>query len=170
MDQRLQKNRLGGTKVKSKILKVKTIGSVANGNLEPEIANHLPIGVDLDVLEYDSGFAIVKISWSEHPMEETPSPEELSKLENHKSVLSILKSHPRAEGAKNQRFILSSLVEETDAKTLKLRESGLKGSKRKTLDKLLEAAEKKGLGKQGQFIRKEHSVQNQEEIYILDEG
>jgi len=156
--------------MKSKILKVKTIGSVVSGNLEPEIANHLPIGVDLDVLEYGSGFAIVKISWSEHPMEETPSPEALSKLENHKSVLEILKSHPEAEKAKNQRFILSSLVEEAGSKTLRLRESGLKGSKRKTLDKLLEAAEKKGLGKQGQFIRKEHSAQNQEEVYILDEG
>lgn len=137
--------------MKSKILKVKTIGSRAEGNLRPEIVDDLPRNLGLSVIEYGSGFAIVKVSWSEHPLVPKPLEKDLTKLWKHDSIQQVLTSHPKEKELKSKRSILSSLVDELPEKKIKLKK------------------ERKGIGLEGSYIRKEYSINNQEDTYVLDE-
>ena len=92
----------------SKILRVKTTGSRATGNLHPIIADHLPVGVNLKALEYDeaAGEAIVEIWGSDHPlMRDKTSVEVLKSLSEHDSVLEKLKNHPHSGG---YRLVISA--------------------------------------------------------------
>jgi hypothetical protein len=142
----------GGTAMRTKIVKVKTRGSRITGNLEPEIARILPLGVNLIVLEYtdNDASAIVKLSWSEHPFaERTPTQTEIEELIAHRSVLQEVVAHPLA----NQLLTRMALVGQE-----RIAESSKKPNT------LIDVKTNKEVS----FVRKE--LRKNELTYIIDEG
>jgi hypothetical protein len=79
-----------------KILRVKTVGSRASGNLKPLLTNALPQGVHLTVLEYNesNGTCIVEIYGSDSEMAVKPiTAEILNSVKAHQSVIEELQTH-----------------------------------------------------------------------------
>ena len=144
--------------VKAKILQVKTVGSIEQGNVRPIIADlwgnpeTQPDGADLAVLEYDleNNFAVVRLTWLEelHPLMKDVKkaiPEQIEKLLAHSSVIGELPSHPKAR--KRVFSVSSEGAEELPGKKIKLKKTKEEGS----------------------FIRKEKG-RNDTIIYVIDEG
>lgn len=135
--------------MRTKLLKVKT-HKTELGDLEPIIADHLPKGVNLVVLEYEGDTAIVKLTWSEHPLAEaTPSAEELNQLLSRESVIEEVSAHPLADKLKVRLAVHEDSIEHVNEV---LKEVSLK-AKRGTVN----------------YLRKEASRDGGYD-YVLDEG
>lgn len=133
--------------MKTKLLKVKTTGLIEQGNLRPKITDRLPPGVNMIVIEYGEGYAIVKLAWSEHPfIDKKPKNEDITNLLADTSVIEAVTDHPKAKELKVTQCIVEDLVEEKPNKKLKHKKKGLESS----------------------FIRKEKL--RGEDVYVIDEG
>ena len=146
--------------IKAKILKVKTAGSVEEGNRRPIIADlwgnpdTQPDGADIAVLEYngEEGTAILRLTWIEelHPLMKNVKkaiPEQITQLLAHPSIIEELPSHPKA---KKRIFAITDEggdIEELPGKKIKLKKTK----------------------EQGSFIRKERD-RHDATRFIYDEG
>ena len=134
--------------MKTIIVKAQTTGSRETGDLRPIISDYVPAGVGLCCIEYAEDYAIVKITWSDHPLVDVkPDPAGLAKFLDNVTILETLKDYPKAKELKRKFLITKDAVEEKPDKTLKLKKNGLEGS----------------------YIRKEKG-RHDEELYLLDEG
>lgn len=134
-----------------KILKVKTTGSRGEGNLRPELADRLPSGINLAVLEYseDDSFAILEIWGSTHPLiEHSISSKSLDDTVKEPSIIEVLEKHPKSPKILGTMSIASSATLDIDSST-------------KTITD-------KARGKSDTYVRKE--IDRDGEIFILDEG
>jgi len=87
----------------TRILRVRTVGSVETRDLRPVVADHLLPGVNLKALEYDEEAmeAIVEIWGSNHPfVSERILPTTLATVAEHETVLEVLGDHPESGGYK----------------------------------------------------------------------
>lgn len=130
-----------------RILRVKTIGSRKEENLRPLIVDELSQGVSLMVLEYERGdeIAVIKLTWSSHPLLPKVPQEQIETLLTHPSVVEVLPSHPKDTMKRTLAIVKDAVDEEKTGKRIRIGE------------------------KEGSFIRKERLLRD-EEHYIIDEG
>jgi len=133
-----------------KIFKVATTGSREKGNLKPVIADDLPAGLNLTVLEYNEpeAWCVVEVWSSDHPMRRTS--EEIAglmdKVRGHKSVMLELADHP--------------------LKPLKIGKVNMGKTDKHKID--FDKKEVTFKGKKGKYKRIEKF--REQEIIVLDEG
>lgn len=113
-----------------KILKVKTQGSRAKGNLQPawEMAQIMP-GVSTVVHEYNEkeGWCICEVWCSDHEGRGTKrSKAELDSLDTHESVIGVLTSHPLSPTIIGRVHRLSSdpTIETVDKENKEIKHKG----------------------------------------------
>jgi len=130
--------------METKIVKSTLIGT-KGVNLQPAICENLPQGVNAVVLEYTDTYAIVKLTWSRHPLVKNPDTEAIAEMLKRPSIMEELATHPEADKCISGYSIHASQVEE-EQEGKAILHKGVKGS----------------------FIRKQQGKYGEE--YVIDEG
>jgi hypothetical protein len=135
-----------------RLLKVRTVGSRAEGNLRPAFSDNFAnkyVGINYVVHEYNEreGWCIVEAWCSDHPVlppEHRKDMRHLEELARDPNVIEVVPSHPLSPPVLGRITVSvpDSVVEATGEVVV--------------------------LGRRGKFIRKEKEMA--QDIYILDEG
>ena len=139
-----------------KLLKVKTAGSRAEGNLRPAFSDEFPnkyAGINYVVHEYNEaeGWCILEAWCSDHPIlppEHQKNISHLNELSRNPHVIEIVEKHPLSPPVLGMFATATHDSVDEEKKEIVVR------------------------GRKGKFIRKEKQMTHagEKELYILDEG
>jgi len=122
------------------LVKAKTCGSRATGDLRPVIADDLSEGINLNVIEYDEteGMCVVEISAQTHeslPVNRRVTQAVFERVVSHPSIIAKLTSHPNRPTKLHELSMPKQLFDhENEGKLEKEKLKSLRIEKRKGTD------------------------------------